>query len=121
MLTLSVHLRNNYFSLQINHVKQAECKERVNIVSRYSDELMQWKVQEQKKIERLHEDRLREKSQEMEDMICRNRENLKYLNSKLELLTHQSEQKELQLTVERDEQAACVGKLQEEVRKSVSC
>ena len=80
------------------------------MVSRFSEKFGKWRVREQELMEQLQygESRLREQSHRMGANERKYQEDLK---QKLKLLTHQSEQRELQLTAKLEQ----TGKLQQEL------
>ena len=85
---------------------EEEHKERENLASRVSDEFGKWQVREQKLMEQLQygESRLRV-------VGVNHQEGMKQMDNKLKCLTHESEQRELQLIAKLEQ----TGKLQQEL------
>ena len=82
---------------------EEERRERENMASRYSEEFGKWRVREQELMQ-YGESRLRE-------VGVNHQEDMKQMDNKLKLLTHRSQQRELQLTAKLEQ----TGKLQQEL------
>ena len=92
---------------------EEERKERENMISKQSEKFGKWRVREQELIEQLQhsESRLREQTNQVSVNERIYQEGLKQMDNKLKLRTHESEQRELQLTVKLEQ----TGKLQQEL------
>jgi chromosome segregation ATPase len=96
---------------------EVERKQRADMASRHSDELGKWSVQTQKLKEQLQyaQSKLQEETQRTTADERKYQEDVNALQGELKHVTHEFEQRELQLTVKLEKQITQAVKLQKEV------